>query len=154
MGFALQVPVLKTEMKNSSVGPLFVTRLNGATIMATCYSTPSSPFHILKAWSFEKVTGGPQLTDRRRNRQSGTANKPTGVQAKRIVSMKRQKRSRDERAYSRGYLAGFQGRPRDFCPFGALQARTHWMSGWREGRTNQVQGMVGVAGIQNLKDVT
>jgi len=28
------------------------------------------------------------------------------------------------------------------------------MSGWREGRTNQVQGMVGVAGIQNLKDVT
>ena len=31
---------------------------------------------------------------------------------------------------------------------------THWMSGWREGRTIQVQGTVGVAGIQNLKDVT
>ncbi|MTI51701.1 MAG: hypothetical protein FH757_08740 [Alcanivorax sp.] len=61
MGFALQVPVLKTEMKNSSFGPLFVTRLNGATIMATCYSTPSSPFHILKAWPFEEVTGGRSL---------------------------------------------------------------------------------------------
>lgn len=67
--------------------------------------------------------------------------------------MKRQKRNRDERAYSRGYQAGVTGRPRDFCPFGALQARSNWMLGWREGRTNQVQGMVGVAGIQNLKDV-
>jgi len=27
------------------------------------------------------------------------------------------------------------------------------MRGWREGRTNQVTGMIGVAGIQNLKDI-
>ncbi len=67
--------------------------------------------------------------------------------------MKRQKRNRDERAYSRGYQAGYRGRDREFCPFGALEARSSWMRGWREGRTNQVTGMVGVAGIQNLKDI-
>ena len=65
--------------------------------------------------------------------------------------MKRQKRSRDERAYSRGYQAGFRGRPREFCPFGALEARGNWMRGWREGRTDQIQGMVGVAGIHTLR---
>ncbi|HCE41414.1 Ribosome modulation factor [Alcanivorax sp. ALC70] len=67
--------------------------------------------------------------------------------------MKRQKRSRDERAYSRGYQAGCRGKSRDFCPFGALQARSNWMQGWREGRTNQIHGMIGVAGIHNLKDL-
>ena len=67
--------------------------------------------------------------------------------------MKRQKRSRDDRAYSRGYQAGCRGKSREFCPFGALQARSNWMQGWREGRTNQIQGMIGVAGIQNLKDL-
>ncbi|GAA5116993.1 MAG: ribosome modulation factor [Alcanivorax sp.] len=65
--------------------------------------------------------------------------------------MKRQKRNRDERAYSRGYQAGFRGRPREFCPFGALEARGNWMRGWREGRTDQIQGMVGVAGIHTLR---
>lgn len=78
---------------------------------------------------------------------------PDIASAKRKASMKSQKRNREERAYSRGYLAGFQGRPRDFCPFGTMQARGHWMSGWREGRTNHALGMTGVAGIHTLKDI-
>jgi ribosome modulation factor len=34
-----------------------------------------------------------------------------------------------------------------------MQARGHWMSGWREGRTNHALGMTGVAGIHTLKDI-
>lgn len=48
--------------------------------------------------------------------------------------MKRQKRDRGERAYSRGYLAGLQGRSRDTCPFVEEAIRQTWMNGWREGR--------------------
>lgn len=48
--------------------------------------------------------------------------------------MKRQKRDRGERAYSRGYLAGLQGRSRDACPFTEEALRQTWMNGWREGR--------------------
>ncbi|WP_040296717.1 ribosome modulation factor [Alcanivorax hongdengensis] len=67
--------------------------------------------------------------------------------------MKRQKRNRDDRAYNRGYMAGINGKSREDCPFGTLQGRTHWMGGWREGRTDQAQGFLGIAGIQNLKDI-
>lgn len=48
--------------------------------------------------------------------------------------MKRQKRDRGERAYSRGYLAGLQGRSRDICPFDENAMRQTWLNGWREGR--------------------
>ncbi|MDX1805236.1 MAG: ribosome modulation factor [Alcanivorax sp.] len=67
--------------------------------------------------------------------------------------MKRQKRNRDDRAYNRGYNAGLHGKSREDCPFGTLQGRSYWMSGWREGRTHQAQGYLGVASIQNLKDI-
>ncbi|MAX54525.1 MAG: ribosome modulation factor [Alcanivoracaceae bacterium] len=67
--------------------------------------------------------------------------------------MKRQKRNRDDRAYSRGYNAGLDGKSREDCPFGSLTARTNWMGGWREGRTHFAQGMLGVASIQNLKNI-
>ncbi|AFT70087.1 Ribosome modulation factor [Alloalcanivorax dieselolei B5] len=69
------------------------------------------------------------------------------------MSMKRQKRSREERAYSRGYQAGYKGKSKDFCPFDALQARSSWLNGWREGHVDQLHGLVGVAGIHNLKDL-
>lgn len=66
--------------------------------------------------------------------------------------MKRQKRDRDERAYARGYQAGLDGKSRDLCPFeDNLHQRSHWMSGWREGKTNQNYGMTGVSGIHNLR---
>ena len=68
--------------------------------------------------------------------------------------MKRQKRDRSNRAYSKGYQAGVEGRSRDICPFDALDARTNWMAGWREGRIDQHSGYTGIAGIQNLKNIS
>ncbi len=59
----------------------------------------------------------------------------------------------DDRAYNRGYNAGLDGKSREDCPFGTLQARTNWMGGWREGRTDFAHGMLGVASIQNLKNI-
>lgn len=49
--------------------------------------------------------------------------------------MKRQKRDRGERAYSRGYQAGLQGRSREACPFEEEEiVRQAWLNGWREGK--------------------
>lgn len=47
-------------------------------------------------------------------------------------SMKRQKRDRLARALSRGYHAGILGRPREHCPYYSLDARSHWLGGWRQ----------------------
>ncbi|MEG3134133.1 ribosome modulation factor [Rouxiella sp. T17] len=46
--------------------------------------------------------------------------------------MKRQKRDRLERAQSRGYQAGIGGRSKEICPYQSLDARSHWLGGWRE----------------------
>lgn len=53
--------------------------------------------------------------------------------------MKTQKRDRNERAYSRGYQAGLQGRSRDSCPFPETRLRQTWLNGWREGRESSWQ---------------
>ncbi|WP_369817828.1 ribosome modulation factor, partial [Alcanivorax sp. HI0007] len=81
----------------------------------------------------------------------GSLSIPLSVKGK--ASMKRQKRNKDDRAYSRGYNAGLDGKSREECPFGTLSARTNWMGGWREGRTDFAQGMLGVSSIQNLKNI-
>ena len=67
--------------------------------------------------------------------------------------MKRQKRDRDTRAYTRGYQAGLQGKSQDICPFGSTTPRFNWISGWREGRVDNLNGYVGVASVHNLKDI-
>lgn len=64
--------------------------------------------------------------------------------------MKRQKRDRSERAYSRGYLAGLQGRSRDCCPFLEEALRQTWMNGWREGREGSWQS-IDIASRQLLR---
>ncbi|NJC99516.1 ribosome modulation factor [Candidatus Erwinia dacicola] len=46
--------------------------------------------------------------------------------------MKRQKRDRLERAESRGYHAGIKGRSKEMCPYQMLDARAHWLGGWRQ----------------------
>ncbi|MFZ5722725.1 MAG: ribosome modulation factor [Pseudomonadota bacterium] len=49
--------------------------------------------------------------------------------------MKRQKRDRGERAYSRGYQAALQGRSREACPFQPEDSmRQTWLNGWRAGK--------------------
>lgn len=67
--------------------------------------------------------------------------------------MKRQKRDRTNRAYTRGYHAGLHGKSQDLCPFDALISRASWINGWREGRTDHINGYVGVASVQNLKNL-
>ncbi|MBI2380998.1 MAG: ribosome modulation factor [Gammaproteobacteria bacterium] len=54
--------------------------------------------------------------------------------------MKRQKRDRLERAHARGFQAGVEGRSREDCPFEGVNAREHWLSGWREARTSRSSG--------------
>ncbi|MDU4092606.1 MAG: ribosome modulation factor [Pantoea sp.] len=46
--------------------------------------------------------------------------------------MKRQKRDRLERAHSRGYQAGITGRSKEMCPYQMIEARSHWLGGWRK----------------------
>ncbi|MCL6409867.1 ribosome modulation factor [Pantoea agglomerans] len=46
--------------------------------------------------------------------------------------MKRQKRDRLERAHSRGYQAGITGRSKEMCPYQLIDAKSHWLGGWRQ----------------------
>ncbi|BDR97389.1 hypothetical protein NUITMVP1_12980 [Proteus mirabilis] len=48
------------------------------------------------------------------------------------LNMKRQKRDRLARALSKGYQAGMQGRSKEQCPYFAIDARSHWLGGWRQ----------------------
>ncbi|WP_207061075.1 ribosome modulation factor [Motiliproteus sp. SC1-56] len=61
--------------------------------------------------------------------------------------MKRQKRDVTSRAYVRGYRAGLSGKSRDICPSETGDIREHWMSGWRQGRSDFWDGYQGVSGI-------
>lgn len=68
--------------------------------------------------------------------------------------MKRQKRERDELLFARGFNAGLAGRSQDLCPYQQIHLRQHWMAGWREGRTNQKEGIVGLAALHLLPMVS
>ena len=48
--------------------------------------------------------------------------------------MKKQKRDRTSTLFNRGFMAGINGRSREECPVETVELRSHWMSGWREGR--------------------
>jgi len=67
--------------------------------------------------------------------------------------MKRQKRDRASRAYIKGYNAGVGGRSKDSCPFTEAVARQTWLTGWREGRTDQWEGYTGVSGIHKIANL-
>ena len=59
--------------------------------------------------------------------------------------MKRQKRERSDLLFSRGFTAGLTGRSQDACPYQDVNLRQHWMAGWREGRSNEREGLFGIA---------
>ncbi|WP_345315617.1 ribosome modulation factor [Ferrimonas gelatinilytica] len=46
--------------------------------------------------------------------------------------MKRQKRDKMERAFSRGFQAGLSGRSREDCPYQSVDIKMQWLGGWRE----------------------
>jgi ribosome modulation factor len=62
--------------------------------------------------------------------------------------MKRQKRDRSSTLFNRGFQAGLCGKSQSDCPVQAAELRSHWMSGWREGREAHWSGMSGVSAIQ------
>ena len=56
--------------------------------------------------------------------------------------MKKQKRDRTSTLFNRGFMAGINGRSREECPVQTVELRSHWMSGWREGREAHWSGNV------------
>ena len=68
--------------------------------------------------------------------------------------MTRQKRDMNARAFKRGYLAGVSGKSKDSCPLEQIEIRQEWLSGWREGRTDNWEGYTGVSGIHKLPNIT
>ena len=65
--------------------------------------------------------------------------------------MRRQKRDMSERAFSKGSQAGSSGRHKETCPHENGDTRQQWLTGWREGRTDQWDGLTGVSGIHKLE---
>ena len=65
--------------------------------------------------------------------------------------MRRQKRDMNARAYERGYQAGLTGRSSETCPHRAEEHRVNWITGWREGRADQIDGLTGVSGVHRLR---
>ncbi|CAH0539784.1 ribosome modulation factor [Vibrio marisflavi] len=55
--------------------------------------------------------------------------------------MKRQKRDRLERAQSKGYKAGLNGRSSEACPYQQMEARSCWLGGWRDARVDLQAGL-------------
>jgi len=54
--------------------------------------------------------------------------------------MKRVKREKSSRAFSKGYNHGVQGHSRTLCPYEDATNRQNWLSGWREGREHMWSG--------------
>jgi ribosome modulation factor len=64
--------------------------------------------------------------------------------------MKRQKRNQIERAFSKGYQAGIEGRSRNLCPHENTSVRQNWINGWREGREDHWNGFNRAAQAQKM----
>ena len=64
-----------------------------------------------------------------------------------LATMRRQKRDMNDRAYHKGYQAGLVGRSMESCPHSSEQQRHNWISGWREGRSDNWDGYTGVSGV-------
>jgi ribosome modulation factor len=67
--------------------------------------------------------------------------------------MRRQKRDMNSRAFDRGYQAGVSGRSLESCPHTEEEHRQNWLTGWREGRSDQWDGLTGVSGVHKLRAV-
>ena len=55
--------------------------------------------------------------------------------------VKRVKRDKKDRAYSKGYYTGVNGRSRDICPHNNTSMRQFWLTGWRDGRADSWSGL-------------
>jgi ribosome modulation factor len=64
-----------------------------------------------------------------------------------VLYMKRQKRDKSNRAFTRGYQFGMHGKSKELCPHHEVDARQAWLSGWRTGREDNWDGYIGTAGV-------
>jgi len=67
--------------------------------------------------------------------------------------MRRQKRDMNSRAFDKGYKIGITGRSSDLCPHVEEEHRQNWLSGWREGRCDQWDGLTGISGFHKTRAV-
>ncbi|MCV6615947.1 MAG: ribosome modulation factor [Cellvibrionaceae bacterium] len=67
--------------------------------------------------------------------------------------MRRIKRDPFNRAFHRGYQAGFEEKSRSSCPHESGQARQHWLTGWREGREDNWNGFNRMAQMQKISNM-
>lgn len=67
--------------------------------------------------------------------------------------MKTQKRDTSIRAYRKGYQAGVQGKSKETCPLFQDPDKQQWLSGWREGRQDNWDGLTGVSGVSKAQQV-
>ncbi|GAB2190828.1 ribosome modulation factor [Sessilibacter sp. MAH2] len=67
--------------------------------------------------------------------------------------MKRQKRNPSERAFIKGYMAGFEGKSRSLCPHETQKTRHDWLNGWREGRNDQWDGFNRQASMEKINNL-
>ncbi len=68
--------------------------------------------------------------------------------------MKRQKRDIEQRTFNKGYQAGVSGKSKSLCPNTTEAAKQNWLSGWREGRGDNWDGLVGVSGLHKLPGIS
>lgn len=68
--------------------------------------------------------------------------------------MKRQKRDIEERAFKKGYQAGITGKSKSLCQISNPTAKQNWLSGWREGRGDNWDGLIGVSGLHKLPGIS
>jgi len=68
--------------------------------------------------------------------------------------MKRQKRDIDQRAFNKGYQIGVSGKSKSLCPNTTQTAQQNWLSGWREGRGDNWDGLTGVSGIHKIPGIS
>ena len=61
--------------------------------------------------------------------------------------MRRQKRYKSSRAFTRGYQFGMHGKSKELCPYHDVDTRQSWLSGWRTGREDNWDGYIGTAGV-------
>jgi len=61
--------------------------------------------------------------------------------------MKRQKRDRQQRAFTKGYQNGLDGKSKDLCPYSDKEFKQAWLSGWHAGRGDHWDGLTGTAGV-------
>lgn len=62
--------------------------------------------------------------------------------------MKKQKRNPENKTFTRGYRAGAERKSKDLAPVGTSNAI--WMAGWREGRADNWDGLIGVSAIHKM----